>query len=543
MTDQRYSLASPREHMQVINVGGKSILVSSDTLKYVPNTNLPTLILQGEPVFLCRDPEPFELLLSFIRHGAIPAQKDKQDSLVREAITWNVTCILDLLWRMHISPDHFEHIMGCCFNGFTVYMSIPIPINIHGRCIPEVYRHIHIFLDLHESDLSGVNFSGMNFSGSRFVGCILEGANFTDAGLMGVNFHGARFNGANFTRANLSHADLSNAAVRPSASANFSDANLTGARLYHANLANCNFSGAAMRNCDFNRADLRGSDLTNTNVTVRYSGGFQKYKFVEPCEDPELSQALKDYENEEYEKVIEYCMPRIEADDVPALVLLRVVYDTAPWCFPETHSNTFLPSRILGLLNKLPEPKTPMGWLRGLFLVWTGSYRKGIALLHENETNAACLTELGICYNTGKGVSKNLAMAFACFNGASAINHILACHYVGLCYLEAFGVGRNVEMALQHLKLAAERGCAQACHKLAEIYARGPMDNESASRFLHRAAEQGYIYSQHDLSKVYEWGRLGVKQDEEAASRWMSLYEFQRKGEFEKLQVKDGVIV
>lgn len=79
---------------------------------------------------------------------------------------------------------------------------------------------------------------------------------------------------------------------------------------------------------------------------------------------------------------------------------------------------------------------------------------------------------------------------------------------LGLCYHTGDGISRNVRESMRWFILAARQGDAQAQYYLGRAYSSGegvPKDIESAYTWLERSAEQGY-------KKAAEWKSILMKE-------------------------------
>ncbi|MBM3506803.1 MAG: sel1 repeat family protein [Alphaproteobacteria bacterium] len=96
---------------------------------------------------------------------------------------------------------------------------------------------------------------------------------------------------------------------------------------------------------------------------------------------------------------------------------------------------------------------------------------------------------------------------------------------VGLLYQTGRGVPLDLGVAFYWYRLAAEAGNAPAANSVAMMYLAGdglPSDYVAASAWLARAAAQGYGPAQFNLGLLYERG-IGVEQDDQTALGWFVL--------------------
>eukprot|EP01124_Arcella_intermedia_P005334 TRINITY_DN13145_c0_g2_i1.p1 TRINITY_DN13145_c0_g2~~TRINITY_DN13145_c0_g2_i1.p1 ORF type:complete len:445 (-),score=119.61 TRINITY_DN13145_c0_g2_i1:9-1343(-) len=133
---------------------------------------------------------------------------------------------------------------------------------------------------------------------------------------------------------------------------------------------------------------------------------------------------------------------------------------------------------------------------------------------------------LGLLYQQGDIVTRNLLLAFAYFNKASQNGHVRASYYLGCCYLYGQGVKKDVERALKLLYDAASKGDVFAQNDLGTIYEQGRFvrqDFKKVIEYYQKAANQGYGLSQFNLGVIFEYGRPGIEKNFEKAVQHYSL--------------------
>lgn len=187
--------------------------------------------------------------------------------------------------------------------------------------------------------------------------------------------------------------------------------------------------------------------------------------------------------------------------------------------------------------------------------------------------NANAQYNLGICYENGQGVEKDLKKAFDLFHSAAQNKHTGSQYKIGVYYAEGIYVLRNIKEAMKWLEKAAKQGdknaiaqfdllkdemsngtlvkklldCAKIEEKendlekalndyeqaaeigdakvqynLAKIYEKGQItqkDSKKAFVWCEKAANQGFMYAQLALGMMYEKG-IGCIEDKDAAIRY-----------------------
>ncbi len=113
---------------------------------------------------------------------------------------------------------------------------------------------------------------------------------------------------------------------------------------------------------------------------------------------------------------------------------------------------------------------------------------------------------LGVCYDQGFGINKNLKKAFEWYKVAGDDGHLEAMYNLFLMYRDGVGVKRNNRLALKWLNMAAERGDASAIGDLGYCYHEGKLLSKNltkAATLYHRAAQMGDVKSQWNLALCY----------------------------------------
>lgn len=129
---------------------------------------------------------------------------------------------------------------------------------------------------------------------------------------------------------------------------------------------------------------------------------------------------------------------------------------------------------------------------------------------------------LGVMYNKGEGVPKDVAKAVEWWQKAAAQGQAAAQHLLGLMCAKGEGVQKNSVKAVEWFQKAAAQGDADAQNNLARMYYLGegiPKDVAKAAEWVQKAAEQGVAMAQARLGGMYEDGE-GVPKDASKAVEW-----------------------
>jgi len=129
---------------------------------------------------------------------------------------------------------------------------------------------------------------------------------------------------------------------------------------------------------------------------------------------------------------------------------------------------------------------------------------------------------LGLCYRTGFGVEKDLALALNWFRKAAEQGLASAEFDLGLCYAKGEGVPNDFTASVKWFRKAAEQGFVAAQYGLGLCYDRGDgviKDSTEAAKWYRQAADQGHDQAQHNLSILYAYGE-GVTKDSVESAKW-----------------------
>lgn len=106
---------------------------------------------------------------------------------------------------------------------------------------------------------------------------------------------------------------------------------------------------------------------------------------------------------------------------------------------------------------------------------------------------------LAICYKNGIGVNLDKQESFRLYRLSGENGYIPAWSNVGLCYESGSGIAKNIEEAAKMYLLAAIEGHAPAQKCLAVCYDNGSgvsKDKQEATKWYRLAADQGYAQAQ-----------------------------------------------
>lgn len=142
-----------------------------------------------------------------------------------------------------------------------------------------------------------------------------------------------------------------------------------------------------------------------------------------------------------------------------------------------------------------------------------------------NQGDPASQYKLGVAYDSGQGVQRNLTEAAAWYKKAAEQGYAEAQNSLGSMYQSGQGVPQDYAEAHRWYQKGADQGSYNACNNLAYLYDQGlgvKQDKEKAVKLYHTAADAGSLDAVYNLAKSY-WRGDGVKQDLVKAYMWMDL--------------------
>ncbi|MDC0283092.1 sel1 repeat family protein [bacterium] len=133
---------------------------------------------------------------------------------------------------------------------------------------------------------------------------------------------------------------------------------------------------------------------------------------------------------------------------------------------------------------------------------------------------------LGVMYEFGEGVPKDLAEALKWWRKAAEQGHAKAQFNLGEMYYLGKGVPKNNVEAAKWYRKAAEQGDADSQFELGGMYESGkgvPKSQKEGIKWIRKAAEQGHADAQSAMGIVYFQGGEGCPKDDALAYMWMNL--------------------
>ena len=112
------------------------------------------------------------------------------------------------------------------------------------------------------------------------------------------------------------------------------------------------------------------------------------------------------------------------------------------------------------------------------------------------------LWQLGVLYEFGEGVEKDLEQAAMWYRKAAEQGHAVAQSNLGRLYEYGEGVEKDLEQATLWYRKSADQGNARAQNNLGVLYDYGKgveKDLEQATLWYRKAADQGYAFAQKEF--------------------------------------------
>ena len=139
--------------------------------------------------------------------------------------------------------------------------------------------------------------------------------------------------------------------------------------------------------------------------------------------------------------------------------------------------------------------------------------------------NIYAMNSVGLCFNYGHGVKKNLKEAVKWYQKAADAGNADAMLNLGCCYEKGEGVKKNLKEAMKLYEKAAEQGIARAMTNIGNLCTvegqkkKDYTEYKKAVKWFQKAIDAGDPYGMSGLGWCYEYG-CGVKKSLSEAFRW-----------------------
>ena len=161
-----------------------------------------------------------------------------------------------------------------------------------------------------------------------------------------------------------------------------------------------------------------------------------------------------------------------------------------------------------------------------------GDYQSALNLYESSaaKNNTLAMVLLGMCYEEGRGVVKDLSFALALYQKAADLGDSWGQGLIGEAYLTGNGFSQDYIQGFKWLeKSAKQRNNSASIHDLGYCYINGlgcDVDIEKAISLLEEAANMGNADSQYMLGLLYSEGQC-VKRDHSVSMSWLQKAAFQ----------------
>ena len=133
------------------------------------------------------------------------------------------------------------------------------------------------------------------------------------------------------------------------------------------------------------------------------------------------------------------------------------------------------------------------------------------------------LTNLGLMYMNGKGVTKNYKQAKCYFQKAINLGYKHTYGNMGLLYYNGgHGVKKDIKKAKHYYRLGIKYKSNEAMFNLANLYAH-QNQYKQAFHWYHQAAKQYYLRGMYVVGILYAIGKQGVRQNKVEGCKWFRL--------------------
>jgi uncharacterized protein len=180
--------------------------------------------------------------------------------------------------------------------------------------------------------------------------------------------------------------------------------------------------------------------------------------------------------------------------------------------------------RAAGMGSSIAITDAGLVYLRGQGV--TKNYPRARELFEEAEDKGDLLATalMGQLYQNGEGVVQDYTHASQLYQKAADAGESIAINNLGVLYQMGLGVPKDYVRARQLFEKAAAADNPEATNNLGSLYLSGwgcPQDYTKAREFFERAATRGNPVAMSNLAKMYGEG-LGVPKDYAKARAWYS---------------------
>ena len=143
---------------------------------------------------------------------------------------------------------------------------------------------------------------------------------------------------------------------------------------------------------------------------------------------------------------------------------------------------------------------------------------KNIELAIENYKMAAAqgdetaMNQIGFIYMNGEGIEENPKQAFYWFNESAQKGYVVGINNVGYCYKNGYGVDKDEEIAAEWYKKAAQLGDTNAMYELGNYYQTVLFDLDKSKAWFQKAADLGHADAIQELQEMERNANIDVEE-------------------------------
>ena len=151
---------------------------------------------------------------------------------------------------------------------------------------------------------------------------------------------------------------------------------------------------------------------------------------------------------------------------------------------------------------------------------------KALAIFKE-ESDKGCpssAAELGLAYEHGLGIEKDLHKAKEFYELATSRNNSVGAFNLALLYLNGIGTEKDTKQAIKYFRKSSEGGYSRAFYNLGVIYKDIQPNHKNAIHYFTKASEMGDLDGRLNLGLYYYFGKGTEKNMNKALSLFISGY-------------------
>ncbi len=176
----------------------------------------------------------------------------------------------------------------------------------------------------------------------------------------------------------------------------------------------------------------------------------------------------------------------------------------------------------------------------------TEKYKEALEAIKNNDTEKALsifkeesdkgcsssAAELGLAYEHGLDVEKDLQKAKEFYELATSRGNIVGAFNLALLYLNGIGTDKDIKQAIKYFRQSSKGGYSRAFYNLGVIYKDIQPNHKNAIHYFTKASENGDIDAKLNLGLYYYFGKGTDKDMLKALELFISGYRGITKGNY-----------